>query len=461
MLPLDIQTTVPLRVAFRTIGCKLNQCETAQMQQSFLDEGCRVVEWNDEADVRVINTCTVTAKSDRTCRREIRLAKRMDPECVLAVTGCYAEVAPQAVKTIPGVDLVLGNADKPRLAAQVARLRRADVPTDGDTNNEFIAHFYGYTRAFLKIQTGCDSRCAYCIIPMARGAGRSMALDDVLKQVEILAARAYQEVVLTGINLGSWRLSAPETSDTDAGAVPPRAAAERGTEGAEGNLAELMTALLDGTAMRRFRLSSLEPLQVSDHLLDVIAAGGDRVARHFHLPLQSGSAEILRRMNRPYDPATYLGIVERIADRFPDAAIGADVIVGFPGETDEEFEETYRFIKLSPLTYLHVFAYSDRPGTTASTMGGKVPAGAIQARSRRLRALGRSLTARFHKRMAGSRQTALILRERSADGRLQGLTGNYIEVALAGNDDLMNQMLTGVLVASEQGGSFGFQPETL
>ena len=479
-------------VAFRTIGCKLNQCETAQMQETLLAEGYRLVDWDSAADIRVVNTCTVTAKSDSTCRHEIRLAKRLDPACTVVVTGCYAQIDPAAVAAIPGVDLVLGNLDKLRLAQHLAALpptgpgagegslgegsadgggspcggaggaggaggvEATGAPTAAKTGarpaaaeagdhhrapalsvspypehpefeGEFFTHFYGYTRAFLKVQTGCDSRCAYCIIPSARGPARSMPLADVLREVDLLAGRGFREVVLTGINLGNW-----------------------GRDTGEGSVADLLEALLVRDAPRqggagavaavgRYRLSSIEPLEVDGALMAVVEAAGDRVARHFHLPLQSGSDAVLRRMNRPYTAAEYLAVVVELAGRFPDAAIGADVIVGFPGETDAEFDETMAFVGRVPLTYLHVFSYSDRPGTKASGMRPKVTPETIRDRSLRLRALGERKNVAFRGRLRGSGQRVLVLKERDAAGRLVGITGNYLEVLLDGDDDLMNR----------------------
>jgi threonylcarbamoyladenosine tRNA methylthiotransferase MtaB len=469
-------TGLEKRVAFRTIGCKLNQCETAQMQETLLADGYRIVDWQAPADIRVINTCTVTAKSDRTCRHEIRLAKRLDPEGTVVVTGCYAQTDPQAVAAIPGVDLVLGNLDKLRLADHLGGLvaggsaaaevmvggsAAAEVVTPGSGvvrgsakttreaggpalsvspyperakfEGEFFTHFHGYTRAFLKVQTGCDSRCAYCIIPLARGPARSMAKADVLREVGLLAEQGFREVVLTGINLGSW-----------------------GRDTGEGNVADLLQALLaeeagvprtapvaPGTPGRtnigRYRLSSIEPLEVDEALVEVIRAAGDRIARHFHLPLQSGSDSVLRRMNRPYRAAEYLAIVTELAARFPDAAIGADVIAGFPGETETEFEETLSFIERAPLTYLHVFSYSDRPGTRASSTTPKVPPESIHERSLRLRALGERKNAMFRSGVTGTEQRVLVLKERDSAGRLVGITGNYVEVVVDGDDGLMNQ----------------------
>ena len=442
-------------VAFRTIGCKLNQCETAQMQETLLAEGYLLVAWDSAADIRVVNTCTVTAKSDRTCRHEIRVAKRLDPDSTVVVTGCYAQIDPAAVAAIPGVDLVLGNLDKLRLAdhlAHVAGSARAGAaagaqqatgpaehhpalsvtpyPEHPEFEGEFFSHFYGYTRAFLKVQTGCDSRCAYCIIPIARGPARSMPLADVLGEIDLLTGRGFREVVLTGINLGSW-----------------------GRDTSEGTVADLLEVLLGATrdaaadadagpapnAIGRYRLSSIEPLEVDGALMAVIEGAGHRVARHFHLPLQSGSDAVLRRMNRPYTTAEYLAVVAELAQRFPDAAIGADLIVGFPGETDAEFEETAAFIEQTPLTYLHVFSYSDRPGTRASEMRPKVSPDKIHERSARLRALGERKNVAFRDRLRGTTQRVLVLKERDTGGRLVGITGNYAEVLLEGDDSLMNR----------------------
>ena len=407
------------------------------MQEALAASGYRLVDWSDRADVRVVNTCTVTAKSDRTCRHEIRLAKRLDPGCVVAVTGCYAQVDPDAVAAIPGVDLVLGNVEKLRLRDYLAERgvgSRADgggaagaapdspftavaaYPTRPSFEGEFISHFYGYTRAFLKIQTGCDSRCTYCVIPLARGPARSMPRAEVLEQMRLLAARDFQEVVLTGIDLGSW-----------------------GRDAGEGALADLLARLLGETRPPRYRLSSIEPLGIDSRLLDTVESMGERMAHHFHLPLQSGADSVLTRMNRPYTAADYLSVVTRLARRFPHAGLGADVIVGFPGETEEEFEETYAFLEHSPLTYLHVFSYSDRPGTAAATMRPKVGPETIHARSLRLRELGERKNAAFRDRLVGTQERALILRERAEDGRLVGLTGNYVEILVDGDDSLANR----------------------
>jgi threonylcarbamoyladenosine tRNA methylthiotransferase MtaB len=429
----------PRTVAFRTLGCKLNQCETAQMQETLLAEGYHLVGWDSAADIRVVNTCTVTAKSDRACRHEIRAAKRLDPASTMVVTGCLAQIDPETVAAIPGVALVLGNLDKLRLAEHLTAsapgagrrpptLSVSPYPEHPDFEGEFFSHFYGYTRAFLKVQTGCDSHCAYCIIPTARGPARSMRLADVLHEAGLLAERGFREVVLTGINLGDW-----------------------GRDTGEGTIADLLGALLDHAVPRagepervpaslgRLRLSSIEPLEVDAALLAVIDGAGDRVAHHFHLPLQSGSDAVLRRMNRPYTAEEYLGVVTEVSRRFPDAALGADVIVGFPDETEGEFAETLSFVENAPLTYLHVFAYSDRPGTKASQMRPKVPPETIHERSLRLRLLGERKKAAFRDRLRGTGQRALVLHQRDAAGRLVSISGNYMEVVFDGADELMNR----------------------
>jgi threonylcarbamoyladenosine tRNA methylthiotransferase MtaB len=416
------------------------------MQEALTTAGFKVVDWDGLADVRIVNTCTVTAKSDRSCRHEIHAAKRLDPSCLLAVTGCFAQVAPEAVAAIPEVDLVLGNPDKQSLATHLAAAlqSRADGQTRASTvtvspyadrpdfESQYFTHFHGHTRAFLKIQTGCDCHCSYCIVPLARGPARSLPRADVLRQVALLTSQGYREIVLTGIDLGSW-----------------------GRDTGEGALADLLTLLLDdapataGAAREieaagrpgRLRLSSVEPLELDAALLDVVERSGHRVARHFHLPLQSGSDSVLGRMGRPYSGAQYLEVARSLAQRLPDAAIGADVIVGFPGETEDEFEQTLALVQASPLTYLHVFGYSDRPGTAAEAMQPKIRSEVIKQRSECLRALGASKKAAFRGRLVGSEQKVLVLDERADDRHLIGLTGNYMEVLVRDSEGQQNEFV--------------------
>lgn len=426
-----------LTVAFRTLGCKLNQCETVQMEEALTARGYRVVTWEETAAYRVVNTCTVTAKTDSTCRYEIRRAMRRDPGSRVVVTGCYAQVAPEKVAAIPGVALVLGNPEKFRLADYLE-----DIPTDGSSSpdaagrddqpcvavapysdspafeGDFFTRFSGYTRAFLKVQNGCDASCSYCVIPSARGPSRSMHANEVLAQVRVLADQGYQEVVLTGIHVGTW-----------------------GRDTGEGGLVDLLALLATHGAVPLYRLSSTEPMEVDDDVLALMRAHADRFAHHFHVPLQSGSSEILRRMNRPYSAEQYTRRVQAMRQTFPDAAIGADVIVGFPGETEAHFEETFALVAGLPLTYLHVFAYSDRPGTRASQMASKVPPEVSEDRSFRLRALGAQKRQAFEERFRGNELRALLLGQRAPDGRLTALTGNYIEVLVEADDRLINRFV--------------------
>jgi len=402
------------------------------MEEGLRTAGYQLVEWADPADVRVLNTCTVTAKSDRDCRREIRLAKRTDPDCLLVVTGCYAQVAPQTLSGLPEVDLVLGNPDKSRLPDLLEQLQAPErlaspqplvVVSDHRPEERFEAglftRFHGYTRAFLKIQNGCDAHCAYCVIPLARGPARSMPATEVLRQVKLLGERGFQEVVLTGINLGSW-----------------------GRDTGEGTVADLLELLLaECSQPYRFRLSSIEPLDVDCRLLQVIAQAGERVARHLHLPLQSGSDPVLARMGRPYTSDEYLRVVEAVASLLPDAALGADVITGFPGESEREFAETLALLERAPLTYLHVFSYSDRPGTRASRMQPKVAPELIRERTRTLRRLGEQKKAAFRARCRGTEQLALVLKDQTVEGHSIGLTGNYLEVLLPGDNALVNRFV--------------------
>src|SRR5665648_912062 len=329
-------------VAFHTLGCKLNQCETAQMEEALLNQGFRVVPWNQTAAVRVLNTCTVTSKTDRECRRLIRRAKREDPSSRMVVTGCYAQVAPERVAAIPEVDLVLGNTDKLRLAEH-----------------------------------------------------------------------------LTDLHVGAWGRDLG-TGDT---------------------LADLLTQLPSVESVSRFRLSSIEPMELDEGVLHAISEAGRRYADHFHLPLQSGSDNVLRRMNRPYMAADYLARVRQVRSAFPEAALGADVIVGFPGETEEEFEETCTLVANSPLTYLHVFAYSDRPGTRASAMKGKVGPEVIRERSHRLRELGDQKNRVFQEAFRGRVLEALVLQSQGEDGRLVALTGNYLRVSVPGDRHMINRLV--------------------
>jgi len=419
------QGLTPVTVAFATLGCKLNQYDTTEVQALLEAGGFRTVPFETPAQVYVINTCTVTARADYSDRQAIRRAAARNPEAVVVVTGCYAQTNPEAVAAIPGVDLVLGTQDKyalPELLDQARKrarplVRVSDVFAARTLPTIPVRRFTpGYTRAFVKVQDGCQHRCSFCIVPFARGGSRSQALAVVVEQIEGLVGAGYAEVVLTGVDLGhyGWDLS-PRTT-----------------------LAALVRRLLDVRGLARLRLSSVLPAYFTDELVELVI-GDRRVCRHLHVPLQSGSDRVLRMMRRPYTARMYRALIERLAGAIPDLGLGADVITGFPGETDADFEATEALVKALPFTYLHVFSYSDRRGTEAARRTApRVPPETIRQRTARLRRLGGAKQAGFRRAQLGRELSVLVLEHREREtGRLVGLTDNYLELAFAGSDALI------------------------
>ena len=415
-------------VAFATLGCKLNQVDTQEVEAHLASRGFRAVPFGEPAQVYVINTCTVTARADFSDRQMIRRAIARNPEAVIVVTGCLAQTNPAAVARIPGVDLIVGNQEKHDLAGLLDSLTKRPRPLVrvGDIEKAVgvpatgVTHFRGRSRAFVKIQDGCQHRCAFCIVPYARGGSRSQEPEVVANQVSRLVEAGYGEVVLTGVDMGhyGWDL-VPRTS-----------------------LAALLPRLEDVPGLRRLRLSSLLPPYFTDELIEVIA-GSPRICAHLHIPLQSGSDRILRLMRRPYNTGIYRSLVERLSKAIPDLGLGADVIVGFPGETDADFEKTLRLIEALPFSYLHVFSYSDRRGTEAVRLPDHLPPRVIAGRSKTLRGLSQELNLAFRRRFLGQPQEVLVLETRDkATGLLTGLTGNYVEVLFEGPDEWMRQFLT-------------------
>jgi threonylcarbamoyladenosine tRNA methylthiotransferase MtaB len=412
-------------VAFETLGCKLNQYDTTEMQALLEAGGFRTVPFEAPAQVYVINTCTVTARADHSDRQAIRRAVARNPGAVVVVTGCYAQTNPDAIAAMPGVDLVLGTRDKyvlPELLAEARKrarplVRVSDVFAPGSLPAIPLRRFTpGYTRAFVKVQDGCQHRCSFCIVPFARGGSRSQPPGVVTEQVEGFVAAGYAEVVLTGVDLGhyGWDLT-PRTS-----------------------LAALVRRLTDVRGLARLRLSSVLPAYFTEELIELVA-GDRRICRHLHVPLQSGADRVLRAMRRPYTAAMYRALVERLAAAIPDLALGADVITGFPGEADQDFEATESLIDALPLTYLHVFSYSDRRGTEAARRPTpRVPPETIRRRTSRLRRLGAAKNLLFRRAQVGREHPVLVLEHREREsGRLLGLTDNYLEMAFPGPDALM------------------------
>lgn len=416
------------RIALHTLGCKLNAAETATIGRQFLDRGYRLVEFGEPAEVCLINTCTVTERADRECRQIIRRARRSAPGAFVIVTGCYAQLAPEEIASIDGVDAVLGSQEKFDVFTHVDPSRRSPVPrvcvselgTLAEFGPAYAAHDLGRTRGYLKIQDGCDYLCSFCTIPLARGRSRSQNLEECVTQARAMVEAGSREIVLTGVNVGDYRTAARE------------------------HLEDLLRALLRVNGLERLRISSIEPNLLSDEIVDLVASN-PVLCRHFHIPLQSGSDTVLRRMRRRYTTAAYRNLIERIVSRMPDCGIGIDVIVGFPGETDREFEETYRLLHELPASYLHVFSYSEREHTPAASAAPPVDPRVRQERSARLRILSEKMRLAFYRANLHAERT--ILTESNTDGNLRlGFTENYIRVGVPDVEEnrLVRVRITGV-----------------
>ncbi len=405
----------------QSFGCRASQADGAAIEASFRERGVEPVRDPGGADLLVVNTCTVTHSADVDARRTIRNLHRDYPDAKILVTGCYAQRAPDELVGIEGVQWVVGNAEKPRIAPLVLSEREAYhggvVVSSFDRDLAFLASPVrdireDRTRPNLKVQDGCSNRCSFCIIPSVRGRSRSAPAESVVEQVRDLGSR-YCEVVLTGINLGRWGRDLPGS---------PR-------------FVHLLQLLLRQSGVRRLRISSVEPMDWSDSLLQLVA-DEDRIADHVHLPLQSGSDSVLKRMFRKYRTRHYATRVELARKLMPDAAIGADVMTGFPGETDAEFEETIRFVEAQPFTYLNVFTYSERPGTAAMSQGCPVSPAVRRERTQVLRQISERKNLEFRQRMLGKTLSVVTLEERGV-----ALSSNFLRVEMA-HDRAPNQMLS-------------------
>jgi len=392
-----------MRIAFTTLGCKINQYETDAMRNATAAEGNTIVPFESEADVYVINTCSVTAKSDYQCRQTIRAAIRRKEGARIIVTGCYAETRPQEIRSIPGVSLVLGNSEK----ANIARYMCDPGHTGLDRASGYHDVVRERTRGVLKIQDGCDGICSYCIVPKARGASRSVPQDEVVKLFDQAVDAGCPEVVLSGIHIGRYGCD-----------LEPRV-----------SLTGLVANLLARRKHTRIRLSSIEPNEITNEMIDLFGQG---MCRHFHIPLQSGDDTILHSMNRDYSAAFYRNLVETIANKVPGVAIGADVMVGFPGEDEGAFLNTFNLIEELPLSHLHVFSYSPRSGTAAAIMKGQVSNTIKKQRNETLRDLGLKKNHEFRKKFKGSILNVVLEESSRADDEGSGLTDNYIRVTVKG-----------------------------
>lgn len=412
-------------VLIETLGCRYNRLESAEMAYELERAGFSPAGRGERADVVVVNTCTVTARSDAKCRNAIRRARAENPEATLVVTGCYSQTNPKAVAAIGGVDAVLAAGRKLDIAAELHALGKTGGPVTAeggpaaaseDLDMRPVTRMEGRTNVYLKVQAGCGEICSFCVIRLARGESRSARTDDVVEQVRRLSVAGIKEVVLTGINLGEYGKRRGET------------------------LSGLVERILDETDMPRIRFSSINPTDIDDRLIGLVAQS-PRVSRHLHVPLQSGSDSVLRRMRRPYGGAMYEELLNRIAARVPEIGLAADVLAGFPGETDEEFSETFELVRRSPLMALHVFTYSPRKGTEAYGMGDTVPKAVKKERSLALKALAREKGAAARRGMVGKVYGVLVENTRGDDGLLKGFTDNYHPVRFPGPDGLMNEIV--------------------
>ncbi|MHB1414278.1 MAG: tRNA (N(6)-L-threonylcarbamoyladenosine(37)-C(2))-methylthiotransferase MtaB [Chloroflexota bacterium] len=428
-------------VAFATLGCKVNQAETDTMAAGLARAGFRRVEFGRPADVVVINTCTVTHVADRKSRQLVRQARRLNERALVVATGCYAEIAPDTVAEL-GVDVVVGNRDKDRLVDVVLGVCPIDAPP------ALGAPPKSRTRAFLKVQDGCDNFCTYCIVPHARGRQRSVPLASVIAAAQAREAEGFHEVVLTGVHVGAYGrdfASGPLAAGEDGLASSPR-------------LAGLLRAILVETALERVRLSSLEPEDLTPELLALWREHPGRLCRHFHLPLQSGSDGVLHRMGRRYRTADYARLVAEVRRVVPGAAITTDLMVGFPGESEQEYAETREFVRGMGFAGMHVFRYSPRPGTPAARLPGQVRTLVAKERSEEMLALAAAAAARFRAALQGD-VLPVLFEERSGNGdrarRWTGLTDNYVRVYADGRGDLTNRLLLTRLLAEQGDGLVG------
>ena len=401
-------------VAFHTLGCKLNFSETSTLSRMLELEGFVKKDFEDVADVYVINTCSVTDNADKECRYLVRRIQRKAPESFVVITGCYAQLKPKEIAEIPGVDLVLGAAEKFNLAKHISELAKGDATKICSCDIEEVSGFTASfsmndrTRTFLKVQDGCDYNCSFCTIPMARGKSRSDSIENVVANAKAIAASGVKEIVLTGVNLG------------DFGKGPD------GNKTMEANFFELIQALENVEGIERYRISSIEPNLLTDEIIEFVAKS-KKFMPHFHIPLQSGSNKMLGLMRRRYKRELYTEKVEKIKKLMPHCAIGVDVIVGFPGETDEDFKETFDFLHALDISYLHVFTYSERDNTLAAEMKEVVPMQIRNERNKSLRNLSYMKMQYFTQQHSG--QTRKVLFEIfEKNGMMEGYTDNYLRI---------------------------------
>ncbi|MFN3871885.1 MAG: tRNA (N(6)-L-threonylcarbamoyladenosine(37)-C(2))-methylthiotransferase MtaB [Ignavibacterium sp.] len=407
-------------VSLHTLGCKLNFSETSTIGKEFLKKGYSIVDFDSKADIYVFNTCTVTENAEKECRQLVRRALRNNPDAFVIVTGCYAQLRPEEIAKIDGVDAVLGSNEKFNIFSILNDFTKKELsciyvsPLE-ELNNFGKAHSTdadSRTRAFFKIQDGCDYKCSFCTIPLARGKSRSMNPDDVINEFKSLVNEGYKEIILTGVNVGDYG----KNYSTD--------------------LYDLLLKLIEVEGDFRIRISSIEPNLLSDEIIE-LTASSDKMCKHFHIPLQSGSAEILKLMQRRYTVDDYRNVIDKVVDKIPDCGIGIDVIVGFPGETEKHFNETYKFLTEIPFSYLHVFTYSERPNTKAISIPDKVEVNERKKRNNMLRILSDKKKQAFYNSLIRS-ELEVLFESENDNGMIKGFSSNYVRVALPFNEKLIN-----------------------
>ena len=433
------------KVAFYTLGCKLNFSETATISRNFQDEGYNRVEFSEFADVYVINTCSVTENADKRFKTIVKQAQRSNPEAFVVAVGCYAQLQPEELAAVNGVDLVLGATEKFKITDYLNELTKnetAAIHSCEIEDADFYVSSYSIgdrTRAFLKVQDGCDYKCTYCTIPLARGISRSDTLQNVLDNAQKIAEQGIKEIVLTGVNIGDYGKG------------------EFGNKKHEHTFFELVQALDTVEGIHRLRISSIEPNLLKDSTINFVSQSNSFVP-HFHIPLQSGSNVMLKAMRRRYMKELYQDRVEHIKSVMPDACIGVDVIVGFPGETDDLFLETYNFLNALNISYLHVFTYSERPNTHAATLAGVVPKSVRSKRSKMLRGLSAKKRRAFYESQIGRKRTVLFEGE-NKEGYIHGFTENYVKVKAPWNPELVNTLHEITLTEIDSDGLVRFEFE--
>lgn len=412
-------------VAFHTLGCKLNFSETSTIARNLKDNGYQKVEFTDSANVYIINTCSVTANADKECRTIVKNAMKANPDGFVVVVGCYAQLKPQEIAEMEGVDLVLGAAEKFNIAEYLDDINKKEETIVHSCEIEEADFYVGSysigdrTRAFLKVQDGCDYKCTYCTIPLARGISRSDTVENVIKNANEIAQKGIKEIVLTGVNIGDYGKG------------------EFGNKKHEHTFLELVQELDQVQSIERIRISSIEPNLLKNETIEFVS-NSNRFVPHFHIPLQSGSDEILKKMKRRYLSNLYLDRVTKIREVMPNACIGVDVIVGFPGETEELFMETYHFLNELPISYLHVFTYSERDNTEAIEFEGVVDQGERKRRNKMLRILSEKKRQAFYQSQLKSTQKVLWEHD-NKDGKMFGFTENYVKVQTDFNPELVNK----------------------